>query len=411
VADRLPDFDPYELLGVDASADAATVDRAYKARIRHVHPDIAGVTGLDETKRLNIAREWLLDPELRAQLPKPSPRWGRFTRRQAERHEPPPPPPPGGPPPSRPPPQPPPPPDASSAADTEWYWAGRAAPPPKRTWDYDPAIDDPLTFDFGAWNDEVRTFFETIRGLTADERARVTYSLGEEPPLIFEDFKDLVSDRMWARSRALEDAVEQVWRERVDEGPPLLFPRGRVFGNGIVVANAYAQWRLLHDAIAQKTRDPLAIAALEKRCTAPWATSVGRPRYGEHGDRVTACLDDARRLTLPQAVRLSRAWERDMGGFLFGRPGEDWFPGVDEPVRPDLVSARLAAVDASRIDPPGDMPYEQHNGFRCGLRLAAYTLALGGVSTAGRDYLRPWKEALDPDPSFADRARWGMPRG
>ena len=43
---------------------------------------------------------------------------------------------------------------------------------------------------------------------------------------------------------------------------------------------------------------------------------------------------------------LSRAWERDMGGFLFGRPGEDWFPGVDEQVRPDLVSARLAAVEA-----------------------------------------------------------------
>ncbi len=84
MADRRPDFDPYELLGLDASADAATVDRAYKARIRHVHPDIAGIAGLDETKRLNIAREWLLDPDLRAQLPKPTPRWGRFRRRKDE---------------------------------------------------------------------------------------------------------------------------------------------------------------------------------------------------------------------------------------------------------------------------------------------------------------------------------------
>ena len=99
-----------------------------------------------------------------------------------------------------------------------------------------------------------------------------------------------------------------------------------------------------------------------------------------------------------------------MGGFLFGRPGEDWFPGVDEPVRPDLVSARLAAVDASRVEPPDDMPYDQRNGFRCGLRLSAYMLALDGVSPDGRDYLKPWKEALDPDPSFLDRARWGMPR-
>ena len=100
-----------------------------------------------------------------------------------------------------------------------------------------------------------------------------------------------------------------------------------------------------------------------------------------------------------------------MGGFLYGRPGEDWFPGLDEPVRPDLVSARLAAVDASRVEPPEGMDYEQRNGFRCGLRLSAYMFAVGGVSPAGRDYLRPWKEALDPNPSFADRARWGMPKG
>ncbi len=403
----LPDFDPFELLGVDASADGATVDRAYKARIRHVHPDIAGVAGLDETKRLNIAREWLLDPELRQQLPKPTPRWGKRPRRTKPPKAPQPGPPPRGPSTTsqQAPPRPP-----RSASDTDWFWEGKAAPPPKPSWGYDPDVDDPARFDFGAWNDELRLLFDTIRKLTADERARVTYSLGEEPPMLFDDFEEIVGERMWARSLALEDAIEQVWRERVDEGPPLLFPRGRVFGNGIVVVNAYAQWRLLGESIAQKTRDPLAIAAMEKRCTAPWASSVGHKRFGAGQDQVTACLDDARRMTLAQATRLSRAWERDMGGYLFGRPGEDWFPGVDEDVRSDLVSARLAAVDASRIEPPDDMPYEQRNGFRCGLRLSAYMIALGGVSPDGKDYLRPWTEALDPNPSFLDRARWGMPR-
>lgn len=396
MASQLPDFDPFELLGLDASADAATVDRAYKARIRHVHPDIAGVAGLDETKRLNIAREWLLDPDLRAQLPPPVSRWGRTsestsgpTRQQ----------------------KPPPPSRESTTTDTEWYWAGKAAPPRKPSWDYDPEVDDPLGFDYGAWTDELRAFFETIRGLTADERARVTYSQGEEPPMIFDDFKNLVSERMWARSRALEDAVEAVWRERVDEGPPLLFPRGRIFGNGIAVANAYAQWRLLGEAIAQKTRDPLSVAALERRCSAAWAASVGQPRFGDHQDAVVACLDDARRLTLHQALRLSKAWQRDMGGFLYGRPGEDWFPRSLEPVSPDLVSARLAAVDASRVEPPDEMAYEERNGFRCGLRLTAYVTALGSAAEQGRDYLRPWTEALDPNPSFAARARWGMPKG
>src|SRR5688572_3082037 len=80
-----PSFDPYELLGVDPSADEVTIDRAFKARIRLVHPDIAGEAGLIETKRLNVAREWLLDPELRARLPKRPPRWSTFARRAATR--------------------------------------------------------------------------------------------------------------------------------------------------------------------------------------------------------------------------------------------------------------------------------------------------------------------------------------
>ncbi len=392
-----PDFDPYQLLGVDGSADPATIDRAYKARIRHVHPDIAGIAGLDETKRLNIAREWLLDPELRAQLPKPSPRWGR--RRAPQ------PPPSSSTPPSTPPPPPPP----TQSQDSSWYWDGAAAPPSRPAWAYDPSVEDPVTFDYGAWTDTLRAFFESVRSLTSDERARVTYSLGEEPPLFFEDFKDLVSERMWARSEALEDAIERLWRERVDEAPPLLFPRGRVFGNGIVVANAYAQWLLLGDAIRQKTPDPAAIAALAARCTAAWVASIGHTRYAGRQQEVVACLDDARTLSLNAAARLAKAWQRDMGGYLFGRPGEDWFPGSLDHPRPDLVSARLAAVDASRVEPPDDLPYELRNGFRCGLRLTAYVLALGGVSEPGRDYLRPWRDAMDGSPSFLDRARWGMP--
>lgn len=392
-----PDFDPFELLGVDAFADAATIDRAYKVRIRYVHPDIAGIAGLDETKRLNIAREWLLDPELRAQLPKPPPRWGA---RAAE-------PPPAGP--TPPPREPAPPPSSRRPQDTAWYWDGAAAPPSRPAWSYDPAFDDPLTFDYGSSTAALRALFESIRSLTGDERARVTYSLGEEPPLFFDEFETMVSERMWARSQALQDAIERVWRERVDEAPPLLFPRGRVFGNGIVVVNAYAQWLLMGDVISQKTRDPAAIRALDERCSAPWRASVGHTRYAAHQREVVGYLDDARKISLNAAVRLARAWQRDMGGYLFGRPGEDWFPRSLEHPRPELVSARLAAVDASRVEPPADLPHELRNDFRCGLRLTAYVLALGGTSEPGRDYLRPWRDAMDGSPSFMDRARWGMP--
>jgi hypothetical protein len=100
-----------------------------------------------------------------------------------------------------------------------------------------------------------------------------------------------------------------------------------------------------------------------------------------------------------------------MGRYLYGRPGEDWFPGSLDHPKTRLVSARLAAVDASRIEPPDGLPFEHHNGFRYGLRLTAHVLALGGAEHPGRDYLRPWREALDVNPSFRDRARWGMPAG
>ena len=169
--------------------------------------------------------------------------------------------------------EPPPAPAAASPRDTSWYWDGAAAPPPRPSWDYDPAFDDPLTFDYGAWTDPLRAFFASIRSLASAERSRVTYSLGDELPLFVDAFEDLVSERMWARSQALQDAIERVWRERLDEAPPLLFPRGRVFGNGIVVANAYAQWLLLGDAISQKLRDPAAIRAL-----------------ADQGHRALACL-------------------------------------------------------------------------------------------------------------------------
>jgi hypothetical protein len=116
-------------------------------------------------------------------------------------------------------------------------------------------------------------------------------------------------------------------------------------------------------------------------------------------------------MTTTAALRLARSWERDMGRTLYGTPGEDWFPGAADHAKPDLVSARLAAVDASRIPSPAGLPPEDRRSFQAGLRLTAYVLALGGVDDARRDFLRPWKDSMDANPSFMDRARHGMPLG
>lgn len=68
--DPLPDFDLYAELGIPLDAGADLVERAWRAKVRESHPDLAGTAGesaaTHRTTRLNIARDWLADPLKRA---------------------------------------------------------------------------------------------------------------------------------------------------------------------------------------------------------------------------------------------------------------------------------------------------------------------------------------------------------
>lgn len=79
--DRLPEFDLYAELDVASDADTRAIEQAWRAGVRSVHPDRAGSgderSATRRTARLNIAREWLMDPSKRAQydlLRRPGPR-------------------------------------------------------------------------------------------------------------------------------------------------------------------------------------------------------------------------------------------------------------------------------------------------------------------------------------------------
>ncbi len=66
-SEPLPPFDLYRELGVPPWADRVTIEAAYRTLMKIHHPDVAsdpGV-GLERGKRLNIARQWLTDPERR----------------------------------------------------------------------------------------------------------------------------------------------------------------------------------------------------------------------------------------------------------------------------------------------------------------------------------------------------------
>ena len=60
-----PAADLYSLLGVEPAATAAEVSAAYRRVAKVLHPDVSGTLTTAAMAALNVAREWLLDPERR----------------------------------------------------------------------------------------------------------------------------------------------------------------------------------------------------------------------------------------------------------------------------------------------------------------------------------------------------------
>jgi DnaJ-like protein len=65
--EALPTFDPYVELRIRPGADNATIEAAYRGLMKRHHPDVAAdpIAGEERGKRLNVARRWLTDPDLR----------------------------------------------------------------------------------------------------------------------------------------------------------------------------------------------------------------------------------------------------------------------------------------------------------------------------------------------------------
>ena len=274
-----PGFDPYALLGVRVDADEFVIQLAYRARIRGAHPDVAGPAGLEHAKQLNIARDWLLDPERRAQLPR---------SRAAEPAAP----------------------SSSAPAGPGRRRSGHrngAAPS---------AHIDPSGYDFGVRTGELRAFLRSVAQLTPDERARVNYSIGDGRVLDFETYRDYLPPELWTSSQVLREAVGQAWRTGVDEKAPHVPMLGHLLPSGVLVANAFAQWLLLGDYFRAELgtgvfRGEDVVDAFTARCVEPWQASVGQPRYGPYDDQVRAFLTAAAALEGDAAGRLAQSWQKE----------------------------------------------------------------------------------------------------
>jgi curved DNA-binding protein CbpA len=365
-----PGFDPFEALGVSFDADEIVIQLAYRARIRQAHPDLAGPTGLETAKRLNIARDWLLDPERRARLPGARP----------------------------------------AAAPTPGYSRPTRSGPRGRS--NRASVD---ASDLGPRTAELHAFLRALEALSPDERARLNYSLGDAPPPDVQPYLDYLDPVLWERSRVLRDAVERAWARGTDEVAPTLPRLGRLLPTGFLAANAAAQWILLEASFREAlggltVRGERVVDTFAVRCRAPWSASVSQLRYGPYQAEVLSFLEAAHGLPADGAERLARSWRQHMGRDGRGHPSEHIGPGVWLPSPPNYpdalkVSGYVAAVDASRIVPPRRLAERHHPGFRFGLRLTAHVLALGLGQDSSRDYLRPWRDALGSDYAVRDPLR------
>jgi hypothetical protein len=62
----IPPFDLYEELEVSRQATPSVIEAAHRALVKRYHPDVSTSADLEKITRLNIARDWLLDPVRRA---------------------------------------------------------------------------------------------------------------------------------------------------------------------------------------------------------------------------------------------------------------------------------------------------------------------------------------------------------
>lgn len=69
VRESVPRFDLYGELEVSSSASTEVIEAAYRSLAKRHHPDVAAAAGnghdADRIKRINVAREWLTDPDRR----------------------------------------------------------------------------------------------------------------------------------------------------------------------------------------------------------------------------------------------------------------------------------------------------------------------------------------------------------
>lgn len=279
----LPSDDIYARLELPADATPEAIEIAWRSLVRRHHPDVAGPAGLERAKRINVAHDWLSDPQLRA----------RYDR---ERGLP-----------------------SSSVARHDSSWkdpsAGASRPPARHR--QRPHIDP------------IARFLDQVAALTSDELDRL--ALADPAPIAFEaTIRRFLPDD---RRAALEAAEAEIGRRLSVEAAGRPGVRDAL--------HAYAAELVLGPFLDELLSEPFR-ARTRERLSRGWEAAIGQPRYGPNGVAVRALIARLRGLDPGHVAVLASHGTREDLGEAPWPPGAS--PDDDEALR---VSSALAARDAA----------------------------------------------------------------
>jgi molecular chaperone DnaJ len=341
----LPADDLYGRLEISADASPEAIEVAWRALLRLHHPDVAGPSGLERAKRINVAHDWLSDPELR----------DRYDRERGIRRS------------------------LRATAGRDPRGDGRAAPRPVRQRPIDPA-------------EALDRFLTRVADLSPDEIDRLACAV--PPPIAFAATiaRFLPPDRL-AALEAMEAAVEARLDPAAAARPGV---RDAVEGYGTELVLGPFLDELLSEPFRDRARE---------RLTRGWDAAVGQPRYGPNGVAVRGLIGRLAALDGGGVADLAATARR--AGLGDGQGEDPWPPATspddDEALR---VSSILAAGDAAAAV-PADLGVDPVTLARA--RLAASRLAHLLVlrhAFPPRNFAtltRPWRPRFLPDDRPAPR--------
>lgn len=238
----IPSDDLYARLGVPRDASPEAIELAWRGLLRKHHPDIAGEGAVELAKRINIAHDWLSDPELR----------GRYDREHRDGIR-------TGRPPRAP--------GRADRPDSGWR----------------PARRPPTTAE------RVSAVIERVGRLTRDELDRL--ALAEPAPIAF-----LATLRRFVPPE-LDGVIDRAERAAIANLPAAarrdLATRDAVVGQLADI--------ILGDVLETILGEPAGPRARE-RLTRGWEAAVGQPRYGPATAAIGDMLDRLRALS-PDDIR------------------------------------------------------------------------------------------------------------